>query len=65
MQPPVPWFKWGVFISDDIATDGHGNIVSVPFAGQYRCEQHELSRLMLSSWHSEAHQHERQHTFWD
>ena len=51
----VSWFKWGVLVSDEIDTDGNGNIVSGPFAGQYQCERHALSHLMLSSCHSEAH----------
>ena len=51
----VPLFTWSVFISDVIATDGNGNIVSGRFAGKIKGEQHELGRLMLSPCHSEAH----------
>ena len=48
MRLPVSWFKWSVFVSDEIPTDGDGNIVSGPFAGQYQGEQHEVSGLMFS-----------------
>ena len=58
--PPyaVPLFKWSVFVSDEIATDGDGNIDSGRFAGQIKGEQQELRGLMLSPCHSEAHSSE-------
>ena len=40
----VPFYKWSVFISNEIAIDEHGNITSGFFAGLIKGEQHEIDQ---------------------